>query len=107
MPPTEPNNTESERVQYVFTFLNLVSMPEVQQFYLDAWNNCSIRYGDLKMQIAEDVLKVTRPIRERYAEIYADTDYLNRVRREGAEKVREIVGKNVQEMRQIMGIKMF
>jgi tryptophanyl-tRNA synthetase len=59
------------------------------------------------MQIAEDVLKVTRPIRERYEEIYADTDYLNKVRKMGAEKVREVVRKNVEEMRQLMGIKMF
>ncbi|MEE1222328.1 MAG: tryptophan--tRNA ligase [Bacteroidaceae bacterium] len=105
--PEEPNSPLTEPVENLFTFLRLVSEPDVQQFYLDAWNNCSIRYGDLKKQIAEDVLKVTRPIRERYNEIYADTEYLNRVRREGAEKVREIVKKSTDEMRRIMGIKMF
>jgi len=59
------------------------------------------------MQIAEDVLKVTRPIRERYEELYADTDYLNKVRRMGAEKVRPIVHEITSQMREIMGIRMF
>ncbi len=105
--PEAPDSPMTEPVANLFTFLKLVSAPDVQQFYLDAWNDCSIRFGDLKKQIAEDVLTVTRPIRERYNEIYADTDYLNRVRREGAEKVREIVHKATSEMREIMGIKMF
>ena len=107
MTPTEPNSEMSEPIKNLFLFLKLVSTQEVYDQYLAAWNDCSIRYGDLKMQIAEDVLKVTRPIRERYEQLYADTDYLNRVRREGAEKVREIVRKNVEEMRQLMGIRMF
>ncbi len=105
--PTEPNSPMTEPVANLFTFLRLVSTQEVQDFYLQAWNDCSIRYGDMKMQIAEDVLKVIRPIRERYEAIYADADYLNRVRRDGAERVREIVRANVSEMRHIMGIRMF
>jgi tryptophanyl-tRNA synthetase len=107
MTPTEPNSEMNEPVKNLFYFLKLVSTPEVYDQFLASWNDCSIRYGDLKMQIAEDVLKVTRPIRERYEEIYADTDYLNKVRKMGAEKVREVVRKNVEEMRQLMGIKMF
>lgn len=105
--PEVPNSPMNDPVQNLFTFLRLVSTPEVQQFYQDAWNNCNIRYGDLKMQIAEDVLKVTRPIRERYNEIYANTEYLNRVRREGAERVREQIKQNIDQMRCIMGIKLF
>ena len=103
MTPTEPNSEMNEPIRNLFYFLKLVSAPEVYDQFLAAWNDCSIRYGDLKMQIAEDVLKVTRPIRERYNEIYADTDYLNKVRDEGAEKARAIVSRNVEEMRQIMG----
>ena len=107
MTPTEPNSEMNEPIKNLFYFLKLVSAPEVYDQFLAAWNDCSIRYGDLKMQIAEDVLKVTRPIRERYNEIYANADYLNKVREQGAEKARAIVRKNVEEMRQLMGFRKF
>ncbi len=107
MTPTEPNSEMNEPIKNLFYFLKLTSTQEIYDQYLAAWNDCTIRYGDLKMQIAEDVLKVTRPIRERYEELYADTDYLNKVRRMGAEKVRPIVHEITSQMREIMGIRMF
>jgi tryptophanyl-tRNA synthetase len=74
---------------------------------LGAWNDCSIRYGDLKAQLAADMLKVTTPIRERYKEIYQDTEYLNRVATLGAEKARESSRRTLAEMRRIMGFRSF
>lgn len=107
MTPAEPNSEMSEPIKNLFYFLKLVSTPEIYDQYLAAWNDCSIRYGDLKMQIANDVLKVTAPIRERYEQIYADTDYLNKVAEQGAEKARAEVRKNLNEMRQFMGFRKF
>ncbi|MCF0180496.1 MAG: hypothetical protein HUJ97_09690 [Bacteroidales bacterium] len=107
MTPTEPNSEMNEPIQNLFYFLKLVSSPEIYDQYLAAWNDCSIRYGDLKMQIANDVLKVTAPIRERYNEIYADADYLNKVREQGAEKARAYVRENLSQMREFMGFKKF
>ena len=97
----------NEPIKNLFYFLKLVSTPEIYDQYLAAWNDCSIRYGDLKMQIATDVLKVTAPIRERYNEIYADTEYLNKVRMMGAEKARTYVRETLNEMRRLMGFRMF
>jgi len=37
-----------------------------------AYNDCSIRYGDLKKQLAEDIVAFTSPIRERILEILKD-----------------------------------
>lgn len=107
MTPTEPNSEMSEPIRNLFYFLHLVSSPEVYDQYLAAWNDCSIRYGDLKIQIATDVLRVTAPIRERYNEIYANTDYLNRVAAMGAEKARSYVRATLNEMRQVMGFRKF
>ena len=107
MTPEQPNSEMNEPIKNLFYFLKLVSAPEIYDQYLAAWNDCSIRYGDLKMQIATDVLKVTAPIRERYNEIYADADYLNKVRRQGAEKARAYVRETLDQMREYMGFKMF
>ena len=72
-----------------------------------AYADCSIRYGDLKKQLAEDILAVTIPIRERVNDILADETYLSRVVREGAERARERAAKTLAEMREIMGIRKF
>ncbi len=104
--PAEPNSPMTEPVENLFTLLRLVR-PELKEQYMAAWNDCSIRFGDMKRDIAQGIIEVIRPLRERYQEIYADTDYLNRIRRQGAEQVREVVHRNLGEMRHFMGIRMF
>ncbi|MDE6484092.1 MAG: tryptophan--tRNA ligase [Duncaniella sp.] len=105
--PTEPNQPVSEPVENLFTLMELTSAPEIVTHYRDAYADCSIRYGDLKKQLAEDILKVTLPIRERYQEIRADDEYLARVTRMGAEKARERAAATLAEVKQAMGIRKF
>ncbi len=107
MTPTVPNSPMDEPVQNLFTLLRLVSSAELVDQYTTAWNDCSIRFGDMKKDISQGIIKMISPLRERYKQIYADTDYLNQVRKQGADRVREIVHHNLSEMRQYMGIRMF
>ena len=103
--PKEPNSPVSEPIANLFTLMELVSTPDTLQHFKDAYADCSIRYGDLKKQLAEDILKVTLPIRERILEIQGDDEYLGRVVRQGAERARETAAKTLREVREIMGIK--
>ena len=105
--PKEPNQPISEPVQNLLTLMELTSAPEIVQSYRDAYADCSIRYGDLKKQLAEDILKVTTPIRERYHDIRNDDAYISRVVREGAERARERASKTLSEVREVMGIRRF
>ena len=97
----------SEPVANLFTLLELTSTPEVVKHFRDAYANCSIRYGDLKKQLAEDIIAVTTPIRERINDILADDEYMRRVIRQGAEKARESAAKTLADVREIMGIRKF
>lgn len=103
--PKEPNSPMSEPVANLFTLLELTSMPDVVSHFRQAYADCSIRYGDLKKQLAEDILAVTTPIRERVQDILADESYLARVVRQGAEKARARASQTLREMREIMGIR--
>lgn len=105
--PKEPDSPMSEPIANLFSLLELTSKPEVVQQFRDAYADCSIRYGDLKKQIAEDILAVTTPIRERVNDILADEEYLAKVVRMGAEKARERAAKTLAEVRYIMGIRKF
>lgn len=105
--PQAPNSPMSEPVANLFSLLELTSDPAVVQQFRDAYADCSIRYGDLKKQIAEDILKVTTPIRERVHDILADEDYLRKVVKNGAEKARERASATLADVRRIMGIRKF
>ena len=87
--------------------MDIVSQPDTVQFFKDKYNDCSIRYGDLKKQLAEDIIAAVAPIRQRIVEIAGDEEYLRRVTQMGAERARESAAKTVAEVRQIMGIKSF
>jgi len=103
--PKEPNSQMSEPVANLFTLLELTSAPDVVEHFRQAYADCSIRYGDLKKQLAEDILAVTTPIRERVNDILANEDYLRRVAAQGAERARERAAKTLAEVRHIMGIR--
>ena len=105
--PKEPNSPISEPVANLLTLMELTSAPETVQQFRDAYADCSIRYGDLKKQLAEDILKVTLPIRERYLDIVNDDAYIARVVKQGAERARERAAKTLSEVREIMGIRKF
>ena len=105
--PQAPNSPVSEPIANLFTLLELTSTPEVVKQYRDAYADCSIRYGDLKKQLAEDILAITTPIRERINDILADETYLASVVKRGAERARERAAATLSEMRHIMGIRKF
>ena len=105
--PTKENQPMSEAVQNLFTIMKIVSTPDTYSYFHDKYNSCEIRYGDLKKQLAEDIVQVTAPMREKILEIYADNDYLRKVVKLGAEKARESASKTLREVREIIGFKPF
>ena len=103
--PQEMNSTRPEVIENLFTFLSIVSTSDTYQYFDEKWNDCSIRYGDLKKQLAADIAAFNAPIRERLAEYMANTELLDRIAREGAEKARESARKTIDEVRQIIGFR--
>jgi tryptophanyl-tRNA synthetase len=105
--PTAPDSPKPDCIENLFTILKVVSKPDVVAYFEEKWNTCQIRYGDLKKQLAEDIIAVTTPIRERILAIQSNEDYLHKVTTEGREKARESASKTLKEVRYIMGIKGF
>ncbi|MEG0796739.1 MAG: tryptophan--tRNA ligase [Odoribacter sp.] len=103
--PSEPNSEKPEAIANLFTMLKIVSSADTYDFFNEKYNTCQVRYGDLKKQLAEDIIQFTSPIREKILEYSADTEYMNKVAREGAEKARASAEKTIREVRQIVGFK--
>ncbi|MDR0970695.1 MAG: tryptophan--tRNA ligase [Lentimicrobiaceae bacterium] len=106
--PEGENTPMPDYIKNLFTILETVSTPEVVAYYSNLWNTGSQKwYGNLKKQLAEDIINITAPIRERINDIKNDNAYLAKVTKIGAEKARESAQKTIKEVREIIGFKSF
>ena len=105
--PTEPNQTKPEAIQNIFQLMKVVSASETLSFFEEQYNNCQIRYGDMKKQLAVDMIAFTEPFREQIKAISADNDYVAKVMRIGKEKAHESAARTIREVREIIGFKKF
>jgi len=97
----------AEPIKNLFTIMEVVSDPSVVAAFRDQYASCTIRYGDLKKQLAEDIIVFTDPIRGKINEILADKAYVAKVVREGAEKARASASATIRDVREIIGYRPF
>ncbi len=102
--PTEPNSEMPDYISNLFVLLNAMSATETSQSYRDAFNNCNIRYGDMKKQLAEDMVAFVSPIREKAFELQQDHDMLRKILKAGAEKARASASETIEGARKLIGI---
>lgn len=105
--PQAMNSPKPEVIQNLFTLMQIVSTKDTYDYFDSKWNDCTLRYGDMKKQLAEDIVQTLAPIRERIIEISSDQEGLDRIARLGAEKARESARKTLNEVRRIIGFKVY
>lgn len=105
--PTVPNQEKPEVIQNIFQLMKVVSTEETYQYFEDMYNGCQIRYGDMKKQLAVDMIAFTAPFREKINELLADEAYLSKVARMGREKAQASAAQTIKEVREIIGFRHF
>lgn len=105
--PTEPGQPVAEPIGNLFDLMKVVSESSTITHFQEAYNQANIRYGDLKKQLAEDMILFLAPFKEKIEAYYKDEALLSRLASMGAEKARISAGKTIQEVREIIGFKKF
>ncbi len=105
--PAEPHTPKPDYIENIFQLMKLVSQRETVQQFEAAYNDCSIRYGDMKKQLAEDMVRFIKPVREKADAIRNDAGYLKKVMEEGAEKARKSARDTMERVREAMGLDYF
>lgn len=105
--PTEPNSAKADYIENIFGLMKLVSTEDVIQKFEEDYNNCSIRYGDMKKQLGGDMVRFIAPIREKAEAIRTDAAYLKEVMEKGADKARKSARVTMELVRQAMGLNYF
>jgi tryptophanyl-tRNA synthetase len=102
--PTAPNSAKPDYIENIFLLMKLVSNQEVIHKFEELYNQCSIRYGDMKKQLAEDMVRFIAPIREKTEKIRNDENYLKKIMEQGAEKARKSARPTLELVKKSMGL---
>ncbi len=105
--PETMNAEKPEHIDNIFRLMKLVSSEDFINKMEADFNNCTIRYGDLKKQLAEDMIKFIAPVRQKATDILENEKYLKEVMEKGAEKARASAGRTMKIVREAMGLNYF
>jgi tryptophanyl-tRNA synthetase len=105
--PTEPGSAKPLPIQNLFDLMGLVCSSDVLAKFEADYYEGSIRFGDLKKQLADDMNAFLDPYRNRINDVLADDVLLSKVAKIGAEKASESANKTISEVREIIGFKRF
>jgi tryptophanyl-tRNA synthetase len=105
--PTEQNSVKPDYIENIFLLMKLVSTEETVKKFDEDYNKCTIRYGDMKKQLGEDMVKFISPIREKVNAILGDENYLRKVMEQGADKARNSARATIELAREAIGLKYF
>lgn len=107
--PETPDSVKPDYIQNLFTMMKLVSSADTlakfeADFNASSQGNCIIRYGDMKKQLAEDMVQFVKPIREKAADLLANPDELHRIIKQGADKGRARASETLTMVRNAVGL---
>ncbi len=102
--PTEPNSVMPDYIENIFQLMRLVSSQDVIDKFTADFNGCTIRYGDMKKQLAEDMVNFIAPIREKAESIRTDEKYLKEIMEKGAAKATKSAKSTIELVRNAMGL---
>jgi tryptophanyl-tRNA synthetase len=105
--PTEPNQVKPEAIQNLFSILKHVGSAEVYKHFDEAYNSMTIRYGDFKKALAEEIITFNQPIYEKVQSIQGDEAYLKKITKLGADKARESAQKTLSEVKKCIGFNIY
>lgn len=102
--PTEQNAAMPDYIENIFMLMKLVSSEANYEKFLADFNKCEIRYGDMKKQLAEDMIAFVKPIREKAHQLQHDIPALQKIMQEGKEKARASAAVTLSAARKLIGI---
>jgi tryptophanyl-tRNA synthetase len=105
--PTENNSVKPDYIENLFLLMKLVSNADTLKHFEEKFNTCSIRYGDMKKQLAEDMVEFIAPIRQKVDDILNDEKYLQKVMKQGAEKAIAHAEITMRDVRNAMRLNYF
>ena len=101
--PIEQNSAKPDYIENIFLLMKMVSTEGTVKKFDEDYNKCTIRYGDMKKQLAQDMVNFIAPVRENAKAIETDKTYLSKVIKQGRDKARESAAATIELVRKAVG----
>ncbi len=105
--PAAPDEPKSEAVGNLFQLMKIVSQRDTLEKFEADYQAMTIRYGDMKKQLAEDMVNYLAPIRQQILDWEKNEDALRKIIADGAEKARASARQTLSEVRHAIGFRTF
>ncbi len=99
-----PAGKMSAGVENLFSLLNAANQTEAYQSLMDDYNAQALKYVDLKNAVAEGLVAISEPIRERKAEIKADKKAVKNQVKASSHAIRQRAQQTVKEVKELVGL---
>lgn len=91
-------------VHNLFELLHLFKNNETVEKYEKQYNNGTIKYSDMKEELAEAIIETLKPIQERIKKLEKKPKKIETILARGAKQAQVIADKNIKEIRNIIGL---
>ncbi len=105
--PQTPGTPMPDYIENLFQLLKLTGTEDIYHKFLEDYNNCVIRYGDMKKELADQMIRFVAPIREKATAIRNNETFLQNIVEQGAAKASDSARKTMDMVRQAVGVKYF
>jgi len=94
----------SAGVKNLFTMLELLADQKTYQKFFLAYQNKTLKYSELKTELAEIIISYLKSIQEKKKELLKNKKKVWKILEDGAKKARKIAKKNLLEIKKRMGL---
>ncbi|HEY4207493.1 MAG TPA: tryptophan--tRNA ligase [Puia sp.] len=101
---SDPLEPMPAAIENLFLLLQLVCTPDVVGKFRQDYQAGTIRYGDMKNELAEGMVAFISPIREKAEQIQHDESFLKKVMEQGAAKARASAAVTVELAKDAIGL---
>jgi tryptophanyl-tRNA synthetase len=101
---TEGGNKMSAGVENLFNLLKACGKMDIYNAQMDIYNTGNIRYGDLKNAVAESLVELVQPFRDRLEDLNSREKEVKEHIHESSAQIRKIAQQTMREVKDIMGI---
>ena len=99
-----PDGETSASVANLFSLLRAGNNMEAHDVFMETFKNNTLRYSDLKAAVADTMVELTTPFRERKAELNANRKEVKNQIKASSYEIRKIAQQTIKEVKELSGL---
>lgn len=102
---SNPDGSMSAGVKNLFNLLKYAGGdPQIIQDFETAHEASTLKYSELKMALADQIIKLLAPIQKKYNKLIASPDKIERILTKGAKQAQKLASQNITEIKKLIGL---